>query len=168
MKFSNIAKAILVATATGSMMIASGSAVAATATANTSATVLQSISIAKNTDLDFGAFSPSTGGTVVIGTDGSRSKTSAVVLSSTATGSRAQFTVSGTTNATYAITLPASATLTSGANTMSVGSFVSNPSGTGTLTGGSEILYVGATVTVASAQAAGAYTGTFDVSVEYN
>ena len=168
MKLNNIAKAILVTATAGGMVLASGSASAASDTATASATVMQSISITKNNDLDFGAFSPSTGGTVVIGTDSSRSKTSAVVLSSSDTGNRAQFTVTGTADATYAITLPGSATLTGPGTDMSVGTFTSNPSGTGTLTGGSETLYVGATLTVASGQTAGAYTGTFDVSVEYN
>ena len=168
MKLNNIAKAILVTATAGGMMIATGSVSAASATATGTATVMQSISITKTADLDFGAFSPSTGGTVVIGTDSSRSKTSAVVLSSSDTGNRAQFNVTGTADATYAITLPGSATLTSGGNTMSVGSFVSDPSGTGTLTGGSEVPNVGATLTVASSQAAGSYTGTFDVTVEYN
>ena len=44
----------------------------------------------------------------------------------------------------------------------------SNPSGTGTLTGGTENLLVGATLQVTAGQATGAYTGTFDVTVGYN
>jgi len=48
--------------------------------------------------------------------------------------------------------------------------FTSTPSGTGALTGGTQNITVGATLTVAAAQAAGVYTsGTpFSVTVNYN
>lgn len=163
-------KAIMAAAA-GGMLLTTGVAGAATDSATATATVMTSIAITNNTDLDFGAFSPSTGGTVIIGTDGARSKTGAVVLSSGDTGGRAQFTVTGATDATYAITLPGNGTVSlsnGGGGSMDVNDFVSNPSGTGTLTGGTETLYVGATLTVGSGQASGSYTGSFDVSVEYN
>lgn len=143
---------------------------AATATANGTATVMTPIAISADVDLDFGAFSALTGGTVVISTAGARSATGAVVLSASDTGNAASFTVTGQADATYAITLPPSATLTHAdtVTTMTVGTFTSNPSSTGTLTAGTETLTVGGTLTVASSQAAGSYTGTFDVSVEYN
>jgi len=158
--------------ATGSMVALLGAnSYAASDTANATATVMTPISIAKDNDLDFGAFSASTGGTVSIAEDGSRSATGAVVLSASDTGNNAQFTVSGQASATYAITLPGdgTVTITDGSNTMDVDTFTSNPSGTGTLSGGgSQTLNVGATLTVGSGQAAGSYTGTFDVTVEYN
>ncbi len=168
MRYNNRVKTTLMIAASTALVLGSNNVLAASATANATATVMQSIAIAKNSDLVFGAFSPSTGGTVVMSTAGARSGTGAVVLSSSAAGNAAQFTVTGTSAATYAITLPASFNITSGANTMGVGSFTSNPSGTGVLTGGTQALYVGATLTVGSAQAAGNYTGTFNVSVEYN
>lgn len=170
MKYSNIVKSALVIAATSGLALSSSNALAASASANATATVMQSIAITKNADLAFGAFSPSTGGTVVMGTNNSRSGTGAVVLSSSDAGNRAQFTVTGTSGATYAITLPSNGTVTiaSGGNTMAVNSFTSNPSGTGTLTGGTEVVYVGGTLTVGNAQASGSYTGTFNVSVEYN
>lgn len=152
--------------------LSSGNAGAAdSATANATATVMTPISIAKSADLDFGAFAAGTGGTVVIGTDGSRSSTGAVVESASDTGNNAEFAVSGQANATYAITLPGdgTVTITSGANSMAVNTFTSDPSGTGTLDGsGNQALNVGATLVVGSGQAAGSYTGTFDVTVEYN
>lgn len=145
---------------------------AAQATASATAEVMTPISISNTAALRFGKFSALTGGTVVISAAGARSATGAVVLSSTNAGGAASFTVSGDANATYAITLPNSATLTHGTDntkTMSVGSFTSNPSGTGTLSGaGSQTLSVGATLTVGNAQTTGSYSGTFDVSVEYN
>jgi len=158
--------------ATGSMVALLGAnTYAASDTGTATATVMTPISISADTALDFGAFSPSTGGTVTIATDGARSSTGAVVLSSTDTGNNGVFTVTGQASATYAITLPSDGTVTidSGANSMDVDTFTSNPSGTGTLSGGgSQTLNVGATVTVGSSQAAGSYSGTFDVSVEYN
>ena len=52
---------------------------------------------------------------------------------------------------------------------MQVNTFVSSPSGTGTLSGGgTETLSVGATLNVGVAQATGTYAGTFTVTVEYN
>ncbi|HEX8616375.1 MAG TPA: DUF4402 domain-containing protein [Thermoanaerobaculia bacterium] len=145
---------------------------AAQATSNASAEVMTPISISNTAALRFGKFSALTGGTVVIATNGSRSATGAVVLSSTNAGGAASFDVSGDGNATYAITLPNSATLTHSVDntkTMSVGTFTSNPSGTGTLSaGGAQALAVGATLTVGNAQTTGSYSGTFDVSVEYN
>ena len=146
----------------------------ATATATASATIVTPISIAKTADLSFGniAVQSSTGGTVVLAPAGSRTSTSGVTLPATAgTVTAASFTVSGTSSYTYAITLPTTATLTraSGTETMVASSFTSNPSGTGTLSSGTQSISVGATLTVAAAQVAGTYTsGNFSVTVNYN
>jgi hypothetical protein len=159
------------ALALGGSLYGSG-AYAASATANATATVVTPIAISNTADLGFGKFSAGTGGTVVISTAGSRSATGAVVLLTGTAGSAATFDVTGDGSATYAITLPGSdATLTraSGTETMSVGTFISNPSATGTLSGGgAQTINVGGTLTVGSAQVVGSYTGTFSVSVEYN
>lgn len=103
--------------------------------------------------------------------NGGRSKGGSVLLvTQGASSAAAQFTVAGTAGATYAITLPANdtVTLSDGSNTMAVNNFTSSPSGTGTLTGGSQVLRVGATLTAGIAQAPGSYTGSFTVSVQYN
>lgn len=144
----------------------------ANATAQASATIITPISIALNTDMNFGNVAVgATAGTVALATDGSRSITGGVTLpATTGTVSAAVFTVSGEDGFTYAITLPGTITLTNGGNTMDVGTFTSNPSGTGTLTGASETLNVGATLSVSAGQASGTYTNTTDltVSVNYN
>lgn len=83
----------------------------------------------------------------------------------------AQFAVSGTAAATYAITLPANGTvfLSSGSQTMAVNNFVSFPSAMGTLSGGgTQMLSVGATLVVGNAQVPGGYTSSFAVTVNYN
>ena len=51
---------------------------------------------------------------------------------------------------------------------MTVNAFVSNPSGTGALTAGSQTLQVGGTLIVGAAQAAGTYTNTTDMTVTVN
>ena len=149
----------------------------ATATANASATIVTPISIVNNVDMNFGniAVQTSTGGTVALSAAAAASRVAGgaggVTLPNvTGTVTSAKFTVSGTANYTYVITLPSSAvTLTSGVNTMNATSFIN--SAAGTLSGtGSEIFYVGATLTVAAAQAAGVYTTStpFPVTVNYN
>jgi hypothetical protein len=51
---------------------------------------------------------------------------------------------------------------------MSLGTFTSYPSGTGVLTGGSQTLKVGATLTVTAAQAPNSYTNSTAVPVTVN
>ena len=141
----------------------------ATATANATARIITPISISKTADLNFGEVVASGAlGTVVLSPAGARSTTGGASLGSGASVTAAAFTVSGQASATYAITLPASSTVTSGANTMTVNAFTSNPSGTGALSGGgSQNLTVGATLNVAASQATGTDTGTFPVTVTY-
>jgi spore coat protein U-like protein len=169
---SRAAQASLLAVAFAGAGLCAQQAYAATDTANGTATVMTPIAISKTADLRFGKFSALTGGTVVISTAGARSVTGAVVPSATDVGGEGSFSVTGDANATYAITLPGSATIThtvDNTKTMSIGTFISNPSGTGTLSGaGTQTLSVGGTLTVGNAQTVGSYTGTFDVTVEYN
>jgi Domain of unknown function (DUF4402) len=146
-----------------------------TASATATATIVTPISIVKDVDMNFGnvAVQSTTGGTVVLSPAGVRTATGGVTLPTTATGTitAASFTVTGTGNYSYAITLPSTAlTITSGANTMTVTTFTSDPSGVGTLTAGTQTLNVGATLNVSAAQAAGTYVSAtpFDVTVNYN
>ena len=83
-------------------------------------------------------------GTVVMTPAGVRSVTGGCTLPAvTGTVAAAVFNVTGAASYTYAITLPAAATtITSGANNMTVDTWTSTPSGTGTLSaGGSQTLY---------------------------
>lgn len=128
------------------------------------------IGISNTQALAFGTFAAgSGGGSVTVSAGGVRTPSGGVVLVSSGAGAAATFTVSGDP-VTYAINLPGdgTVTLTSGANSMAVGTFTSSPSGTGTLASGSQTLSVGATLSVGSNQAAGVYTGSFDVTVDYN
>lgn len=144
------------------------------ATATATATIITPISISKTTDMNFGnvAVQTANGGTVVMTPAGVRTSTNGVTIPATAgTVAAAAFTVAGETGYTYAITLPNSVTISdNSSNTMTVNTFTSSPSGTGTLTGGSQTLNVGATLNVTAAQAAGVYTSAspFTVTVNYN
>ena len=143
----------------------------ASASADASANIIVPIAIAKvdGMDLKFGnIIADADGGTVAISTTGAPTLTGINAPSVTGDRQQAQFTVTGFEGATYAVTLPGSATLSSGGNNMTVNSFVSNPSGTGVLTGGSQALNVGATLNVGANQAPGLYTGNFSVTVVYN
>ena len=149
------------------------SALAADATANTSATIMQPITITKVEDLAFGKFGVGAGGSVTISTSGVRSSTGVVEMASTTTA--AKFDVAGEAGATYSIAL-APTTLTSGANSMTFTTIsdltganaTSGNAATGTLTGGAQSVYVGGVLTVGAAQEAGLYSGTLVATVQYN
>jgi len=140
------------------------------ATATASGTIVTPIAISKTVDMNFGNVAvSSSAGTVVLAAAGTRSATGGVTLPATSgTVAAAQFTVTGESGYTYSVTLPASNTVKFGSNTMTVNTFVSNT--TGKLTGGTEILKVGATLNVGASQAAGTYISEapFTVTVNYN
>jgi hypothetical protein len=146
----------------------------ASATSSAAATIVGPIGIAITTPMNFGnaAVSATVPGTVVLTPAGTRSATGGVTLPAiTGTVAAALFNVTGADGYTYAITLPSTPTTISfGAINMTVDTFTSTPSGTGSLAGGSQVLSVGATLNVAAAQAAGTYTSAtpFTVTVNYN
>lgn len=149
----------------------------ATATAGVEATILTPIAISKTADLNFGSFAADSNetGTVVIATGGGRTFTGGASAVGTGAGTvaAASFDVTGEGTATFSIALPSSSvTLTraTGTETMSVGTFVSDPAGTGTLSGGAATVNVGATLSVAAGQVAGTYSNAtgLPVTVAYN
>ena len=154
-----------------------------TASASATATIVAPISIVKTgTDLNFGNIAVSgSGGTVTVAPDNSRTKNGAgLTLPPTNLGTvtAAQFTVTGNNDYTYAITLPTALTLThtNTTSTMALSDFTSSTgpivggAGTGLLSAtGTQLLNVGATLTVGFPQLAGVYTNAaFDVTVNYN
>jgi len=143
---------------------------AASATANVSASIVPAISISKDTDMNFAdVVAGGSAGTVVLSAAGARSVTGGATVGNSAGVAAASFTVSGDPSSTYSITLPSSATISSGGNNMTVNTFTSSPSGTGTIGGGgTQSLTVGATLQVGANQVQATYTGTFDVTVAYN
>src|SRR5690554_284400 len=143
-------------------------------TATTAATVVAPIAIAQAQDMGFGEFAAGDGGTVTLTTAGVLTPGGDVVVTGTTpTTTAAQFTVTGVADATFSLGITDD-DLSSGANTMALAtvhaldaSSQDSPA-TGTLTGGTQTIYVGGTLTVAADQAPGAYTGTVTATVEYN
>ena len=147
-----------------------GSAQAATtATGTATAEVLSSLTVTSTADLLFGQIAANTGGTVTVNADSTVASTGTLI----ATGSRspAAFNVAGSPNAMVLVSLPTAPvnlTRSGGTETMSLGGFNTNPGGAFQLDGtGNGLFHVGGTLTVGNAQVAGAYAGSFQVSVEY-
>ncbi len=149
-----------------------GFAQTATATSNAAAVIIAPLSITNTAGLHFGTIMRSAvAGTVSIATDGTRSSLGGVTLSALApVHSVATFDLEGESGNDVSITLPASTTISNGTQTMVVDNFVSNPDDANpvTLGGTPTVLSVGATLNVAANQASGAYTGTFNVRIDYN
>jgi spore coat protein U-like protein len=158
----------------------SGAASAAVANGSATATVVSPITITKTADLSFGRFIPSAAlGTVAVNTDGTRSFTGGVVLSTGGTAAAAaKFDITGQASSTYTIAYSAGVSLTNGTGGSMALTQVSDLAGTGgalatvatgTLSaGGAQSLYIGGTLAVAANQAAGNYTGAISATVDYN
>jgi hypothetical protein len=167
--------ACLSALALGGMSITTN-VLAAGASADGEATVIAPITITKNNNLAFGRFSAGAGGTVILTAASARSATGGVLLASGITPAAASYAIGGEPLATYAITLPGATDITNttgaGAETMSIGTWVSSPTvgagGALAAVTGLQTLLVGGTLTVGAAQVPGAYVGAFTVSVDYN
>ncbi|HEV7233206.1 MAG TPA: DUF4402 domain-containing protein [Sphingorhabdus sp.] len=146
--------------------LASTGANAATQTATAEVDIVAAVTLTQDAGLDFGVVASSAAaGTVTLPT-GSNTRTCSAAVTCVGTANRGQFTVGNATSGyVVAITVPAATTLASGANTMSL---TLNPSMTSfTSTGVSQIFYVGGTLSVGANQAAGTYTGTYNVSADY-
>jgi hypothetical protein len=136
------------------------------------ATIVGPLTLTKVSDMDFGTIAVTgTAGTVVLGTDNSRTAVGPALVPPAA-GVAASFTVAGEASRTFAITLPANNTvsLVSGANTMAANIFVHNAGANPALDiAGAAAFTVGATLSVAANQAAGNYTSAnFPVTISYN
>ena len=83
--------------------------------------------------------------------------------------SAAKFKVKGDKNFSYSVSLPGSVTLTnSGNQAIIVNNFTSEPPGSGVVSNnGNSTLWVGATLNIGVNQNAGNYSGSYDVTVNY-
>lgn len=155
-----------VALALGVILFAGSNAHAADADGSASATVEAPIGIAAGQDLIFGTFAPTgAAGTVTLSNAGAFSSSGIDVLNS-GTAQQGTFTITGSSGAAISVTVPASATLNDGGTNNMTATLTSDT--LTTLTGGSVTLNVGATLAVGASQAAGSYTGTYNVIVAYN
>ena len=142
--------------------------------ADASVDIIAPMTLVQTTAMYFGNVSPDTAVSTTVVLDnangvtsppaggGERAGMSGVPLSGL-------FTVGGVNGASYAITLPA-APVALGA--MSLGTFVGLSASTSSATGGTlgpgDTFTVGATLTIPGGQAAGNYTTTYPVTVNYN
>ena len=162
--FKSIALAATVLASSG-VVATAAHAVERASTAD--AKVLQSLTIANTTKLDFGTIvSGPTAGTAVIDAAGARS-CSGVTCSKASTA--AAFDVTGTKNEIINVTWDQSVTLTNGTTTMTA-TLMANPGTQRTLnaTTGKASFAVGGSLAVAVNQADGVYSGPFKVYVDYN
>jgi len=164
---SKIYSAVLAGTAVLAATLSATGAEAATASATARARVLRALTLTNdNRPLDFGAVvAVATPGTVTIDSAGTRSACTGGI-SCSGSVSAALFDLTGTATEVVTIDAAASVTLTSGLNTMSATLSESTTSTTLDATGAGSFA-VGGTLTVAANQAEGVYTGTFNVTANY-
>lgn len=152
-------------TALTASTLMSTQAFAATATGDASATIAQPISVAQTTPLNFGSVTTSAAtGTIEITPAGAVNYLGGVANFG-GTPTPATFAVNGEGALAFNVTLPTTATLTSGANSMVVNTFTHNAPAA--LTGGVANFQVGATLNVGANQPSGNYTGTYTITVNY-
>jgi len=170
-------KGLLIAAAISGLSSPGWAQSSATQSTTGTGTILQPLTLTKNTDLAFGSIvRPSSGtNTVTVNeTTAARSLAgggnAALVTSTT---SRATYTVDGEGGSAYSITVPANFNMTrvSGAETLTV--TLASTATSGTLSGaagaaGSGTFGVGGSFPLSSTTVTGNYTGTFNVTVTYN
>jgi hypothetical protein len=169
-----LAIALAVAGLAGSGAAFAQSADSASATADSSVTIIRPLTMTKDADLVFGrVVQPRSGSdTVTLANTGNSVSTggSAVVLGGITT-SRAVFTVSGEGGQAVGVTIPSSFNLTKGSDSIAV-TLLPDVGTSVTLSNalaaaGSKTINVGGSFSLSSTQASGAYAGTFTVSVAY-
>lgn len=139
------------------------SAQAATASATARAQILRQVTLTKTADLDFATIvTAATASTVQVSPAGVR--TCGAGLTCTGTVTAAAFGIVGTTGQTVTLAAAGPVTLTSGANTMTA--TLATSAATRVLTG-TDSFTVGGTLSVGANQADGVYTGSFNVTVDY-
>lgn len=148
--------------------LSAGAAQAAPATASGTAraAVLKQITVTNTSDLDFGTVvAGASAASLDVSTAGAR--TCGAGMTCTGTVSAANFNITGTVAAVVTISGDNSVSLSNGTDTMSAS--LTRSATTLTLAAGAVngAFTVGGSLGVAANQADGAYTGTFNVSVDY-
>lgn len=155
----------------GALLLGARSARAEAVTVNGTARIVVPMVATSPTALRFGNIAASaSAGTVTVTAAGVRSATGgAALVSGAASGAAVVNITAGEASRPINITYPASATLTSGANTMTVDNFaVAGSPTTLTLSGtGTGTFNVGGRVNVGASQATGNYAGTITVTLAY-
>jgi hypothetical protein len=157
---------------------------AATVSSNANASLLVAMSLSEASPLNFGSslLTSAAGGTIVLPSTSTHREYTGSVATSAATPapSAAAFNVIGTGLETYAVVLPSlitvwHTTITTGVHTMDINSMtarfngaVSNATTSTLASNGTDSFTLGATLNIQENQIGGQYSGTFQVSVDYN
>jgi len=145
-------------------------------TAQVFAEVITALTATETSQLNFGRFSPETGGgEVLVSPQGERSASGTLILVS-GIHNPASFYITGGYDATYSISLPSVPVTITNVNSvkkMLVTDWKSIPpaeEGAGALHGGSQIVNIGATLKVGTIydNPSGVYLGTYTVTFDYN
>jgi hypothetical protein len=141
-----------------------------------SATITSAITLTKTSDIAFGRVVRPSAGTSTVTIDASSGNRSisggdGVLLSSTT--SRAAYSVGGEGGQSFSISVPSTFNMTRSGGSETIAVSLVGSAASGTLSGslgaaGSATFGVGGSFGVASSTATGAYTGTFNVTVQYN
>lgn len=156
----------LISMAAVAALVAGGS-YAADVDSSAGADIVAPLQVANATALYFGTVVPSIANadTVIVSATGAKT-CGAELTCLTSDHTAAAFNVTGETDRVYTITLPNSVQISNGSENMDVDNFTGSKA-SGTLTSGADSFTVGGTLDVGANQAAGEYTGTFTVTVEY-
>ena len=137
-----------------------------TAQASASVNIVSPLTLTKNSDLDFGTVvGPFSGTAVEISNAGTPN---CGTLTCSGSPSAANFTVSGgTANQALAVTVDPSVSMTSGGNTLVADLTTDLPGAVSTDASGGATFGVGGKLTLAAGTVDGLYSGTFNVTVNY-
>ena len=162
-------KLITVLVAGSAMAMGTTAANAATASATATAEILEQVQIVNTAALNFGTIVPDSAAadTVSVAANAAGTRNcGSLTCAGAASVSAAAFDVTGANGLNVDITLGTLASLSDGgSNTMPISLSASNT--VLAMTGSAVPLYVGGSITVAANQAAGVYSGNFDVTAEY-
>lgn len=162
--FMNTTSIIAVAAVAGFVGFASSGANAASTTGTANATLVTALSVTSGgTPLEFGTIG-NAANTVTVDVAGARTATDPSQLAGGAP-TAADFNVVGNGTAAFTVTLPASVLIANGPANLTVNNFTHNAPAA--LTAGAAAFDVGADLVIAGGEAAGLYTGSFTVIVNY-
>jgi len=153
---------VLAAAVAGLFLAGSASAQSAIQTGTANAQIVQALALAEDTELDFGDIIPDPAGDTV--TVDRVADTQTCPLSTCTGHARGQWTVTGSDQALDVSITSNPITLSDGGNTMSAN--IDFPASV-TIAGGSATFFTGGALSVGAAQAEGSYSGTYELTVDY-
>ncbi len=160
---------ILALSSVAAMGLVATGAQAQSANSSANAKVLQPMTIVKTADLKFGTVIVNGAGSVSVPADaGGVAVCGTTLTCQTGTSSSARFTVSGTKNENFIVTMPTTVSMTGPGTAIPVALVNNTTANKAVLSStGSYALNVGGSFSVPADQVGGDYTGTYTVAVSY-